>query len=219
MEHKNQRLRKMILMAMLAAVAFLLVSLIRIPIVPAAPFLNYEPKDVVITIAGFLFGPLEALIISLVVSLIEMFSISSTGWIGCIMNFLSTCSFACAAAVIYKKKHTIAGAILGLIAGSLAMVGIMLLWNWLITPLYMGYPREAVTAMLVPVFLPFNALKAGLNSAITLCLYKPLTVALRKARLLPETQTKSKKAPGLYVFATALLITCIMFLLVSRGIL
>ena len=210
----------MILMAMLAAVAFLLVSLIRIPIVPAAPFLNYEPKDVVITIAGFLFGPLEALIISLVVSLIEMFSISTTGWIGCIMNFLSTCSFACTAAVIYKKKHTLTGAILGLTAGTVAMVAVMLLWNWLITPLYMGYPRDAVVAMLIPVFLPFNALKAILNSAITLCLYKPLTVALRKARLLPPAeQSKPKKATGLYLLSAAVLVTCIVYLLVSQGVL
>lgn len=210
----------MILMAMLAAVAFLLVTFIRIPIVPAAPFLNYEPKDVVITIAGFLFGPLEALIISLVVSLIEMFSISTTGWIGCIMNFLSTCSFACTAAVIYKKKHTLTGAVLGLTAGTVAMVGVMLLWNWLITPLYMGYPRDAVVAMLVPVFLPFNALKAVLNSTITLCLYKPLTMALRKARLLPPAeQGKHKKTIGLYLLSAAILITCIVYLLVSQGIL
>ena len=210
----------MILMAMLAAVAFLLVSFIRIPIVPAAPFLKYEPKDVAITIGGFLCGPMASLIISFVVSLIEMFSISDTGWIGCIMNFISTCSFACTAALIYKKKHTITGALLGLIAGSVSMVIVMLLWNWLITPRYMGYPREAVSAMLLPVFLPFSALKAGLNSAIILFLYKPLTVALRKARLLPPSNhKKSKKALGLYLVATALLITCVLFLLVSMGIL
>ena len=168
MEHKNQNLRKSVIMAMLAAVAYLLVALIRIPILPAAPFLKYEPKDVAITIGGFLCGPTASLVISLVVSLIEMFTISETGWIGCLMNFLSTCSFACTAALIYKKKHTLGGAVLGLIAGSLTMIGVMLLWNWLITPLYMGGTREAVAAMLLPVFLPFNALKAGFNSAITL---------------------------------------------------
>ena len=220
MENKNQKLRSMILMAMLAAVAFLLVTFIRIPVVPAAPFLKYEPKDVAITIGGFLCGPMASLIISLLVSLIEMFSISDTGWIGCIMNFLSTCAFACTAALIYKKKHTVTGAVIGLVAGSVVMIIVMLLWNWLITPLYMGYPREAVAAMLVPVFLPFNALKAGLNSGIILCLYKPLTAALRKARLLPPSpRSKTKKVTGLYLFAAALLITCILLLLVSRGIL
>ena len=220
MEHKNQNLRKSIIIAMLAAVAYMLVATIRITMLPAAPFLKYEPKDVAITIGGFLCGPMASMVISLLVSLIEMFSISETGWIGCLMNFLSTCSFACTAALIYKKKHTLSGAVVGLVVGSVAMIGVMLLWNWLITPLYMGGTREAIAAMLVPVFLPFNALKAGFNSAIILCLYKPLTVALRKARLLPpSTQQSSKRPVGLYLFAAALLVTCVMFLLVVKGIL
>ena len=39
------------------------------------------------------------------------------------------------------------------------MTIIMLLWNYLITPLYMGYPREAVVEMLltVRVQVPFSA--------------------------------------------------------------
>jgi riboflavin transporter FmnP len=70
------------------------VALVRIPVVL---FLKYEPKDVVITIGGFLLGPMASLIISALVSLIEMFTISDTGPIGCLMNLLSTCSFACTA--------------------------------------------------------------------------------------------------------------------------
>ena len=93
---RNERLHRMIIMAMLAAVAYLLVCTIRIPVVL---FLKYEPKDVAITIGGLLMGPLASLIISFVVSLVEMVTISETGIIGCIMNFLSTCSFACTAAL------------------------------------------------------------------------------------------------------------------------
>ena len=220
MEKKNENLRKMIVMAMLAAVALLLVSVIRIPVVPAAPFLKYEPKDVAITIGGFLMGPMAALIISALVSLIEMVTISDTGMIGCIMNFLSTVSFACTAALIYKKSRTLKGAIFGLLAGSVLMICVMLLWNWLITPLYMGGTREAVAAMLIPVFLPFNALKAGFNTALTLSLYKPLTSALRKARLMPQsTGEKSGMKPAVYLLALAVLITCTLVLLVMKGIL
>ena len=209
--------KKTVLLAMLAAVAFIMVALIRIPVVL---FLSYEPKDVVITIGGFLLGPMAAFIISVLVSLVEMITISHTEFIGCLMNILSTCSFACVAAVIYKKKHDLWGAVLGLLAGSLSMIAVMLLWNWLITPLYMGGTREAVEAMLIPVFLPFNALKAGLNSAFVLTLYKPLTSALRKARLLPQSSSPKKKArPGIYIFAGILLATCVLWLLVMRGIL
>lgn len=208
--------RKTVLIAMLAAVAYMMVALIRVPVVL---FLSYEPKDVIITIGGFLLGPMAAFAVSAIVSLVEMVTISQTGLIGCIMNLISTCSFACVAALIYKKKHDLQGAVLGLLAGSASMVIIMLLWNWLITPLYLGGTREAVAAMLLPVFLPFNALKAGLNSAFVLALYKPLTTALRKTRLLPEsTSPKRKSKPGIYILAGVLLITCILCLLVMRGV-
>lgn len=217
MDKRITLVRKLVIMAMLAAVAYLLVAVVRIPVVL---FLKYEPKDVAITIGGFLLGPLASFIISAVVSLVEMVTISETGPIGCLMNLLSTCSFACIASLIYHKKRTINGAVMGLLAGSATMIGVMLLWNWLITPLYMGGTREAVEAMLIPVFLPFNALKAGLNSALILGLYKPLTSALRKTRLLPPTTaTKGSAKPGLYVFAAILLTTCILILLVMQGIL
>ena len=209
---KRISVKKMVTLAMLAAIAYLMVNLIRIPVVL---FLKYEPKDVIITIGGFLFGPMAAFIVSGIVSLLEMVTISETGIIGCVMNLISTCSFACVAAFVYKKQHTLKGAITGLGLGSVLMVGTMLLWNWLITPLYMGVDRATVEGMLIPAFLPFNLLKAGLNSALTIGLYKPLSSALRKVGLI-ETQAKSSKI-GVYLFAGALLITCILLLLVFQG--
>ena len=217
--HNSSRfsVKKLVLLAMLSAVAYLIVSLIRIPVVL---FLSYEPKDVIITIGGFLLGPMASFIVSLVVSALEMVTISQTGPIGALMNLLSTCSFACTAALIYKKRHTIAGALIGLGAGSLVMVAVMLLWNWLITPLYMGVSREAVTGMLLPAFLPFNLLKAGLNSALVMVLYKPLVTALRKTGLVTASVGKSGSAKlGIYLFAGGLLVSCILLLLVFRGIL
>jgi len=217
--NKSLSVRKIVLMAMLAAASYIVVALIRIPVV-AMPPLSYEPKDTVITISGFLLGPLSALVISLVVSLVEMVTISTTGWIGAVMNFVSTCSFACIAALVYKKKHNLWGAITGLLVASVTMVAVMLLWNWILTPIYSGWPRAAVEPMLIPVFLPFNALKAGLNSALVLGLYKPLTTALRKARLLPENKASHGKMKlGVYLFAGLLLITCILLLLVMQGVL
>ena len=218
MHRKNEALRKLVLMAMLAAVAYLMVALVRIPVMPAAPFLKYEPKDVVITIGGFLLGPMASFITSLLVSLIEMVTFSETGPIGCLMNLLSTCSFACVASLVYKKKHSINGAVIGLLLGTAAMALVMLLWNWLVTPLYMGISREVVESMLLTVFLPFNLLKAGFNSAFVLGLYKPLTTALRKTRLLPQSAQPARKAkPGIYILAVILLVTCVLVLLVLQG--
>jgi riboflavin transporter FmnP len=135
------------------------------------------------------------------------------------MNLLSTCSFAFTAALIYKRRHTMGRAIAGLLAGTVVMVCTMLLWNYLITPLYMtGTSRSDIAGMLVPVFLPFNLLKAGLNSASILLLYKPVVNGLRRAGLLPVSTAKSSAKIGVTAFAGLLLVTCILFVLVLRGI-
>lgn len=209
------KVKRMVIFAMLAAMAYLLVCVVRIPVVL---FLKYEPKDVVITVGGFLFGPMASLAVSAVVSLVEMVTISETGIVGGVMNLLSTCAYACTAAAVYKKNHTLKGAVVGLCLGTVVMTGAMLLWNWLITPIYMGLERQAVEAMLIPMFLPFNLLKAGLNTALTLAVYKPLVTALRKVRLLePQTEGTGTSKGGVYLLAAVLLVTCILLLLVMQG--
>lgn len=194
--------KKLAVLAMLSALAYIIVVFVRIP---AVLFLKYEPKDVVVTIGGLLYGPIASLLISVVVSFIEMLTISETGWIGLVMNILSTSAFACTAANFYKKKHTLSGAVTGLIAGAILMTIVMLLWNYVLTPLYMGTPRADVAAMLVPVFLPFNLIKGGLNAAITALLYRPLVQSLRKAKLFPrsESEYRPEKRSMLYFYIAA----------------
>lgn len=209
------------MIAMMCAFAYVIMLLARIPVVL---FLKYEPKDVIITIGGFIFGPFTSFLISIVVAFIEMITVSETGIIGFIMNVLSTCCFACTAAYFYKKKHTISGAVLGLVIGIFITTGVMLLWNYFIAPFYMGYPREAIAELLLPAFLPFNLLKGGLNTALTLLLYKPIVGALRKSNMIAfssaPTQTLNKgKRIGVTLIAILLLITCILFVLVLRGVL
>lgn len=214
---QNQKydVKRLVLLAVFVALAYVAVCLIRIP---AVAFLKYEPKDVIIVMGGLILSPLASLIIAVVTALIEMFTISETGIIGCLMNMLSSVCYACAAAWVYKNKRTLAGAVTGLALGSLTMVAVMLLWNWLITPLYMGVSRSDVVGMLVPMFLPFNAVKALLNSALVLCLYKPLITALRRARLVPPaSDSESSFKFGLYLLSAIVLATGILMLLVLQG--
>ena len=199
--------KRLVLLGVFAALAYAAVCLIRIP---AVAFLKYEPKDVIIVMGGLILNPLASLIISATTALIEI--------IGCVMNMLSSVCYACTAAWIYKHKRTLSGAVTGLAFGSVLMVAVMLLWNWLITPLYMGVSRSDVVGMLIPVFLPFNAVKALLNSALVLCLYKPLITALRKTRLVPAAPAREGGFKfGLYLPATLVLITGILMLLVLQG--
>lgn len=215
---QSVNVKKLSMTAVLAALAFASVALCRIPVVM---FLSYEPKDILVTLGGLIFGPMTSLVVSVIVSFIEMVTISTTGWIGLVMNILSTCSFACLAALIYRKKRTLSGAVLGLVSGCLLMTAVMLLWNFLITPIYMGYPRDAVAEMLLPVFLPFNLIKGGINAVLTLLLYQPLVTALRKARLVAPSTVQNppakKVSAGVVIACLIALATLILFALVLSG--
>ena len=225
-------LKTWVALAMLTAVAYVVMLLSKmLPSVNG--FLDFDFKDVVICIGGFIYGPLAAAFISIVVAVVEMFTISHTGPIGLIMNILATCSFCCTATFIYKKRHTMGGAVLGLSLGTVVLVIVMLLWNYLITPIYQGVPRDVVAAMLPTVFLPFNLVKGGLNMAVILLLYKPVVTALRKAHLAPESRAprsaatlngepanapRAKFNAGFFLFSLALLATFVTLALVLWGV-
>ena len=185
--------KKITTLAMLAAMAYIVMAFIRIPLMPAAPFLEYDPKDIFFVIAGFLFGPLESLVIIVLVCLIEMVTVSTSGPIGLLMNVIASVCFVIPAALIYKKKKSLTFAVIGLAAGVLCMTGSMVLWNWLISPLYMGVPQEVIVPMLPTVFAPFNLIKAGINMALTLMIYKPISAILHKSGIIEE-KSVSKKA-------------------------
>ena len=190
---KSQAIRKLVTLAMLAALAYVVMLVLRVPIMPAAPFLKYDAKDVILCVAGFLYGPLEGAVLSLLVATLEMVTVGTTGPWGLLMNFLASAAFVCTASLVYRRKHTLPGAILGLACGMVMMTGSMLLWNWLVTPIYQGMPREAVVQMLAPVFLPFNLMKSGLNTVLTLLIYKPVTKALRLAKLVPPSTSEADR--------------------------
>ncbi|MBQ1897726.1 MAG: ECF transporter S component, partial [Ruminococcus sp.] len=121
------------------------------------------------------------------------------------------------------RKKTMGRAIIGLVSGSLAMIGIMLLWNYIMTPIYMGVPREAVVDLFLPLLIPFNAIKAALNSAVVLLLYKGVVTALRKSRLIPERESndgENKRANTiiLVIVSAVAVVTLLMVLLIFAKI-
>lgn len=208
-------------MAMLTAIAIVADIFLRLPNIGG--FLTYEPKDVILTIGAFIFGPIAGLIMSLVVCLIEMVTVSTTGVIGLLMNFLASGIFVGVASVIYYRKKTLSRAVIGLVAGSLSMIAIMLLWNYIMTPIFMGVPKEAVLEMFLPLLIPFNAIKAGLNSALVLLLYKGVVTALRKSRLVPEREAydstnKKMNTILIIVISAVVVITLLLVLFAFAGV-
>ena len=98
-------------------------------------------------------------------------------------------AFAGTASLIYRKMHVKRGAELGLVAGVICMTLVMVLWNYLLTPIYLGTDRAAVASLLVPAIIPFNLIKGIINSLIIFVLYKPLVNALRRSGFAPASHT------------------------------
>ncbi len=211
------RTKKLTTTGMLCALSYAAMVVGRIPLIL---FLKYDPKDVIIVIGGLIFGPLTSFTITVIVSVAQMLTVSGTGMIGCIMNIISSCSFACTAAFIYQKRHKLSGAVLALFCGCGCQVAVMMLWNYLIAPIYMGYPREAIVELLLPAFLPFNLIKGGLNAAITMLLYKPVVTVLRRSNLIEPSHNpeKAQLNIGLSLGALIVIITCVLLILSFNGI-
>lgn len=222
-ETKMMDVRRLTVTAMLSALAYACVALSNLIFpIKIAGFLSLEPKDCILAVGAFIYGPVTGFMMSLIVALVEFLTVSTTGWIGLIMNVLSSALFVCPAALIYKRRRTVRGALLGLLAGAAAMTAGMLLWNYLITPLYMGVPRNVVVGMLLPVILPFNILKAGLNTALTMLLYQSVVTVLRKAHMLPQPQNAVKRRKlsiGIAIAAFLCTVTLLAVALVWGGVL
>ncbi len=216
-ESRNNSVRIVTGVGIFSALSFL-VSLLCEVIPAVSGFLSIDLKDAVIAIAAFIYGPIVAPLISLVVAAIELISIGSdTGWYGFVMNFASSATFSTVASLIYYRKKSVNTALAGLISAVAATTGVMVLLNAFVTPLYIaqiGIPFDVIGNLAI-LFLPFNFAKTLLNSALAMLLYKPIIGALRQARLIPRSEFKT-------TFNRATVITLAVggaFLLLSVGML
>jgi riboflavin transporter FmnP len=166
----NQKTKKIVMLGVLASIAVLL-SLANWPLFPSAPHLRFETADVPVLIAGFAFGPAAGLSVAFVMAVLMAAITGLDGAVGAFMHFLSTGSLVLTASLVYRRHHTLKGAIAGLFAGTLAHTIVMPLVNLTIVPLIYGFSREQVVHML-PILFAFNAVKAGLNSIVTFLVYK-----------------------------------------------
>ena len=173
---KNERLKRLVVLAMLAAISVVLVWAVHVPLIPVVSFLEYDPADVPILIATMAYGPVAGVVLTVVVSVIQGLTVSAgSGIYGIIMHIIATSTLVLVAGGVYRLRHTRGGAVLGLVLGTLAMGLVMMPANHFITPAFTGWPVAQVDALLIPGILPFNLLKAGLNSGVTFVVYKTVS--------------------------------------------
>ncbi|MDR3305754.1 MAG: ECF transporter S component [Clostridiales Family XIII bacterium] len=175
--HRTVMLAKMGLMVAISVIC----SLIHFPILPAAPFLEFEVSDIPILIAAFAFGPLPGLVIAALSILLHDVLIGmANGPYGMIMHMIAIGMYVFVSGSIYKKFKSRRGALTGLILGGLCMVLVMIPANILITPHFMVTSVEFVYGMIPTAILPFNLIKFAINAVVVFLLYKRLSPFLHK---------------------------------------
>ena len=165
--------RQLVTMALMAALAALL-SFVEIAIFPPAPFLKYDPSLVPSMVTGFAFGAGPGVLVGIVAALIH--ALITSNWIGAAINILVTFFFVAPAALIYKRNHTLVGGIIGLIVGVILAMTAAILGNATIAlPFYYGGDINQLVPIIIPILVPFNLLKGGINSILTIIIYKTVS--------------------------------------------
>ena len=165
-----------------------------VPIIP--PIYKLDLSAVPALIAGFAMGPGASLGVMAVKDLIGLTHTSSMG-VGELADFLMSGSMTVVASMIYLKRHTLKGAILGLSIGTLVMGLVGALANYFIMiPFYvqvMNMPLTVILSliaktvpavdslwkMILLAVVPFNLLKGVVLSVVTMLLYKRIAPMLK----------------------------------------
>lgn len=207
---KNNSIRKLTVMAMICAMGFIAMFVFRFNV----GFLTFDFKDAIMSVASLIFGPLAGVICSVLVALLEFITIGDTGVYGLIMDILSSASFLLICGIVYKYKHTFSGAIIAAVCSVIGMTAVMCVANIFITPYYMHVESSDVVAMIPTLLFPFNLCKGIMNAAVMLLIYKPLSIVLRKAKLLVSTEAKESKLNK----KTVILAICSVLVLVATAL-
>ncbi len=162
--------RQMVIIAVFVALG-LIASFIETPLIPTAPWMKYDPSGAISLISGFVFGPVTGIIVA-VLSWVPRLLMSP---VGAVMNILAALAMIAPAAYIYRRTHTIGGAVRGMAVGICCSVIVSIVANFVAVPLYFGGSPEQVMSLILPAILPFNVLKQLINCGITLLLYKTIS--------------------------------------------
>ena len=126
-----------------------------------------------------------------------LFKPTSTAFIGEIAAFIFSSSYCLSASIVYRNERTKKGAIKALIIGSIIMIVVSVLANYLFiidaySKLY-GMPLEAIIGLGQAIFpiisdklsfvlccvLPFNIIKVTCIDVLTMLLYKRISALLK----------------------------------------
>ena len=189
----SNRVRKLTVTAMLAAVATVLMFFsFNVPLMPS--FIKLDFSELPALLAAFAFGPLSGAAVCLVKNLVNLL-FTTTGGVGELSNFLLGACFVVPAGWIYRRWKTRRGALAGALTGALAMAVIGVFTNYYVVyPVYTAFmPMEVILGMyrainpavetlwdaLIWFNMPFTFLKGLCSVVMAFVIYKPLSPILK----------------------------------------
>lgn len=164
--------KQLVTMALMCAIGVLL-SFIEFPLLPGASWLKFDASNMTALVVGFGFGPAAGVAVGIVTAIIH--GLLMADFTGAIMNILCVTCFVLPAALMYKHKRTYPVACVGLVLSIIAVTLAAIVGNLVVTPMWLGVPFDAVVAMIIPFFIPFNLLKGTINALLTLIIYKSIS--------------------------------------------
>lgn len=164
--------RQLVTMALMCAIGVLL-SFVEFPLLPGVTWLKYDASAMPAMVCGFAFGPAAGLAVGIVGAVIH--GILMADFSGAVMNILVVVGFILPAALVYRRARTFKSGVVGLVLSAVTATAMAIVGNLVITPMWLGVPLDAVIAMILPVLVPFNLAKAGINAALTLIVYKSVS--------------------------------------------
>lgn len=192
--------QKYVLVGLFGAISTILMLFeFSLPFIP--PFVKLDFSELPVILGGYLLGPVAGAAIAFIkVALNFVLNGTATFGIGELVNLIGSLSFMLPAVWFYNRHRTYKNAIGSLILGTAVATAVLLTANYFVMfPLYataMNFPLDAIIAaagttnpfvnnlwtLMVFALLPFNVLKFGLSSLLTLATYKKLEKVLHLER-------------------------------------
>ena len=164
--------RQLVTMALMCAIASLF-SFVQIPLIPGVSFLTYDPSLMPAMVCGFAFGPGAGIAVGSVAAVIHGLILGE--WVGSLMNIFATAFFVLPAALLYRRMHTLKGAIAGLVISVITATAGAILVNLTIGVWFYYGSADVIIPLILPALLPFNLVKTILNALLTLVVYKAVS--------------------------------------------
>ncbi|HBK86868.1 MAG TPA: hypothetical protein DDZ53_12650 [Firmicutes bacterium] len=176
----KSNVRNLVMISLLTAMSLVLMYAIQIPLLPAAPFLKWDPSDLPNVLGGVILGPWAAVIITFIKCLLFLLFKGTSGPIGSFMAFASGIALAVPCSIIYRRWSNHYGLLFGLATGTVVLTITMVLVNYYWALGVYGIPAELHLGLVKTTVLPFNLLRGILSSVLIYPVYLALRQPLAK---------------------------------------